>query len=349
LRRAVAFALILSLGVVDGCKKESVSAPARSLAPAKPAPETPSQTQQNPAAPPQEATQITGGPPARLIGPSAVPDATILTPMDPKKMTPSQIQFGVAPKRMKAVEYVDDVIIMEEGDKAIRSMGGNGMSWAFDANAPHVSEFQEGKVVFATGLAVGRVVGLKREGSTVTATIAPVQLTDVIKNGSFAMSQAVTADNIISYAAPDFPQPAEDQPEEKKSSFSIDEAPNGRSVQTMVISTIKNSKWTPTSVAQTYADGRRVTYQKLGAKWSSGRVSLANVSPLRLINGYERVRLSTAPPGEPAIPEPQQPSMPGVPGVPIPSVPNLGGAGAAASKVMGAPTQIDVSIELSRG
>jgi hypothetical protein len=334
----------LSLGVVDGCKKESVSAPARSSAPAKPAPETPSKTQQNPAAPPQEATQITGGPPAGLIGPSAVPDATILTPMDPKKMTPSQIQFGVAPKRTKAVEYVDDVIIMEEGDKAIRSMGGNGMSWTFDANAPQVSEFQEGKVVFATGLAVGRVVGLKREGSTVTATLAPVQLTDVIKNGSFAMSQAVTADNIISYAAPDFPQPAEDQPEEKKSSFRVDEAPNDRSVQTMVISTIQNGKWTPTSVAQTYADGRRVTYQKLGAKWSSGRVSLANVSPLRLINGYERVRLSTAPPGEPAIPEPpQQPSMPGVPGVPIPSVPNLGGAGATASKVMGAPTQIDVS------
>ncbi len=98
-------------------------------------------------------------------------------------MTPSQIQFGIAPKRTKEVEYVDDVIIMEEGDKAIRSMGGNGMSWTFDANAPHVSEFQEGKVVFATGLAVGRVVGLKREGSTVTATLAPIQLTDVIKNG----------------------------------------------------------------------------------------------------------------------------------------------------------------------
>jgi hypothetical protein len=347
LRRAVAIALILSLGVVDGCKKESVSPPARSSPPARPAPETSSQSQQNPAAPPQEATQIKGGPPSGLIGPSAVPDATILTPMDPKKMTASQIQFGVAPKRKKEVEYVDDVIVMEEGDKAIRSMGGNGMSWTFDANAPHVSEFQEGKVVFATGLAVGRVVGLKRAGSTVTATLAPIQLTDVIKNGSFAMSQAVTADNIISYAAPDFPQEAEDQPGEKKSSFNIDEAPNDRAVRTMVISSIKRGKWTPTSVAQTYADGRRVTYQKLGAKWSTGRVSLANVSPLRLANGYERVRLSMPPPGDPAIPTPpQQSPLPGVPGLSLPSPPNMGAAGAAgaaASKVMGAPTQIDVS------
>ncbi len=288
--------------------------------PAKPAPaSSSSQIQQNQAAPPQEATQITGGPPAGLIGPSAVPGATILTPMDPKKMTPTQLQFGVAPKRTKEVEYVDDVIVMEEGDKAIRSMAGNGLSWTFDANAPHVNEFQEGKVVFATGLAVGRVVGLKREGSTVTATLAPIQLTDVIKNGSFAMSQAITADNIISYAAPDFPQPADDQPENKTSNSSLYDEPNDHAIQTMVVSTVKKGKWTPTSVAQTYADGRRVTYQKLGAKWSAGRVSLANVSPLRLVNGYERVRLSAPPPGEPAIPEPPQKPLPGVPGVSLPA------------------------------
>jgi hypothetical protein len=350
-RRCVAIALVLSLGVVDGCKKDAVTPPAPTASSRPPAakpsaPDSPS-AQGNPSAPPQEATQIQGGPPAGLIGPSALPDATLLTPVDVKKMTPSQIQFGIAPKRTKEVEYADDAIIMEEGDKAIRSMGGNGLSWTFDANAPHVSEFQEGKVVFATGLAVGRVVGLKREGSTVTATLAPIQLTDVIKNGKFAMSQAVTTDNMISYAAPDFPQEAERQDGEKKSSYNIDEGPNDRAIQTMVLSNVKNGRWTPTSVAQTYADGRRVTYQKLGAKWSPGRVSLANVSPIRLANGYERVRLSMPPPGDPAIPTPpQQPSMPGVPGVPIPTVPNMGAAGAAAataSKVMGAPTNIDVS------
>ena len=239
-------------------------------------------------------------------------------------MTPSQIQFGIAPKRTKEVEYVDDVIIMEEGDKAIRSMGSNGMSWTFDANAPHVSEFQEGKVVFATGLAVGRVVGLKREGGSVTATLAPIQLTDVIKNGSFAMSQAITTDNMISYAAPDFPQEPEKQPEEKKSSYNIDEGPNDRAVQTMVLSNVKNGKWTPTSVAQTYADGRRVTYQKLGAKWSRGHVSLANVSPLSWSTVTSACALSMPPPGDPAIPAvPQAPSMPGVPGVPIPTVPDM--------------------------
>lgn len=47
------------------------------------------------------------------------------------------------------------------------------MSWTFDANAPNVSDFQGGKIVFATGRAVGRILGLKRNGSTVTATWDP--------------------------------------------------------------------------------------------------------------------------------------------------------------------------------
>ncbi len=348
-RRCIAIALVLSLGVLDGCKKDVATLPppppSSKSSPVKPsASESPS-VQQGPAPwTTPEPTAIQGGPPAGLIGPSALPDATILTPVDVKKMTPSQIQFGIAPKRTKEVEYVDGVIIMEEGDKAIRSMGGNGMSWTFDANAPHVNEFQEGKVVFATGLAVGRIVGLKRDGGSVTTTLAPIQLTDVIKNGSFAMSQAITTDNMISYVAPDFPQEPEKQPEEKKSSYNIDEVPNDRAVQTMVLSNVKNGKWTPTSVAQTYADGRRVTYRKLGAKWSSGRVSLANVSPLQLVNGYERVRLSLPPRGEPAIPAvPQAPSMPGVPGVPIPSVPDMTPLAVEAAKVAGAIPKANIS------
>ena len=155
-RRCIAIALVLSLGVLDGCKKDVATLPppppSSKSSPVKPsASESPS-VQQGPAPwTTPEPTAIQGGPPAGLIGPSALPDATILTPVDLKKMTPSQIQFGIAPKRTKEVEYVDGVIIMEEGDKAIRSMGGNGMSWTFDANAPHVNEFQEGKVVFATG------------------------------------------------------------------------------------------------------------------------------------------------------------------------------------------------------
>ncbi len=83
----------------------------------------------------------------------AHPNATLLHPLDLNTLTESERKFGIAPKRGPRVEYQPDIILMEQGDKAIRSIASDGMTWTFDANAPHVSEFQTGKIVFATGRA----------------------------------------------------------------------------------------------------------------------------------------------------------------------------------------------------
>jgi hypothetical protein len=146
------------------------------------------------------------------------PGATVVHPVDPHTLSESQIKFGIAPKRDPSVEYQPDIILMENGDKAIKSVAGDGMTWTFDANAPQVSDFQEGKIVFATSRAVGRVLGLKRQGDSVSVILGPIQLTDVIRNGSFEMHQDVDLNNMISYVAPDYPPAArrvradEDQP-----------------------------------------------------------------------------------------------------------------------------------------
>ena len=91
------------------------------------------------------------------------------------------------------------------------------MTWTFDANAPQVSDFQEGKIVFATGRAVGRVLSLNRQGDTVKVILGPVQLTDVIRNGNFEMNENIDLNNMISYVAPDYPQPPD--PDDSKTSF----------------------------------------------------------------------------------------------------------------------------------
>jgi hypothetical protein len=135
------------------------------------------------------------------------PGATIAQPLDPHTLTPSQVKFGIAPKRDPSVEYQPDVIVMEQGDKAIKSISGDGMSWTFDANAPQVGDFQEDKIVFATGRAVGRVLALKKQGDSVTVILGPVQLGEVIKNGSFAYDGPINLDNVIAYSAPDYPEP----------------------------------------------------------------------------------------------------------------------------------------------
>jgi hypothetical protein len=131
------------------------------------------------------------------------------------------------------VEYQPGVIIMEQGDKAIQQVASNGLSWQFDAKAPQVDEFQEGKIVFATGRAVGRIVDLKRSGDSVTVPDDQIE-------------RAV----VVSWISPD-------------------------------------GTWTPTSVAQTYGDGRRVTYRRMGNRWSEPKVSLPRLPSARLRYSFD--------------------------------------------------------------
>lgn len=148
-------------------------------------------------------------PPAGMFDMLNDPDTTLLHPVDPKTLTESQRKFGISPRRSSTVEYQPEVLIMEHGDEAIRSLATDGMTWQFDANAPQVNEFQEGKIIFATGMAVGRIISMKQSGATVTVVLGPIQLTDVIKKGKFGMDASIDVDKMIAYTAPDFPQPKE--------------------------------------------------------------------------------------------------------------------------------------------
>ena len=255
--------------------------------------------------------------PQDIFAPDAVPGATALQPVDLRSLSDTQLKYGIAPKRSSVVEYQPDVIVMEQGDKAIRSISSNGMEWEFDANAEHVSEFQEGKIVFATGRAVGRVIGLKKEGDSVKAVLGPIQLTDVIKNGKFKMDSPVTADNMISYVAPDFPQEPEAHPEDTKRSSNLEGG--SRIERAVVVSRIRNGVWTPTSVAETYPDGHRATFQKLGNRWATPQFAVARmdrslrVKPFRHL---QRVAAFQQVPGVPGMQFPQFPEVPFVPQLP---------------------------------
>src|SRR5690242_15370968 len=72
--------------------------------------------------------------PQDLFGPEAVPGATALKPVDLHSLSESEMKYGIAPRHSSTVEYQPDVIVMEHGDKAIRSIASNGMEWEFDAN-----------------------------------------------------------------------------------------------------------------------------------------------------------------------------------------------------------------------
>ena len=246
----------------------------------------------------------------------AHPNATILHPVDLKTLTESERKFGIAPKRAPKIEYQPDIILMEEGDKAIRAFGTDGMTWTFDANAPHVNEFQMGKIVFATGRAVGRIIYMKREGDDVKVILGPVQLNDVIRNGSFAMDSPIDLKNVLVITTPDMPEPREVAAAEQKETSSLRKPWNGWNRTVTIFRISKVGKRTPFSMSKTYADGRRESYQRIGRGWSRATATPAVISATRAGMSHRKPRLiRTDWEG--------QMMMPGAPGPALPRAPSL--------------------------
>ena len=140
-----------------------------------------------------------------FFDPRKYPDAAQGTIVDPRKLTATERKYGMAPKRDARVSYQEGVILMEHGDQAIREAKTDGMTFTFDAKAEHVDEFAEGKIIFATGRVVGRVGQLTRDGDTVTVKLVPVQITEIVKKGTFEMHSDFSPKDLIIYMAPDFP------------------------------------------------------------------------------------------------------------------------------------------------
>ena len=140
-----------------------------------------------------------------FFNPQNYPNAVQGSFIDPAKLTASERKYGVAPKRDPRVTYQEGVILMEHGDEALREAKTDGITFSFDANAEHVGELAEGKIVFATGRVVGRIGQLTRQGDAVTVKLAPIALTDVIKKATLMLDSGFSAKDLIFYTAPDFP------------------------------------------------------------------------------------------------------------------------------------------------
>jgi len=260
--KQLAIVVLLACGLPAGCRKKAEVAksppPPAQAAPSGPAPAAASAT---PAGAPVTSPN---GPPGWLANPQVTPGTVSLTAVDPHDMTPSERAFGRAPKLSPDVDYQPGVLVMEEGDKAIKSIASDGITWTFDANAPHVNDFQPGKIVFATGRAVGKILGMTRNGNDVSVYLGPVQLTDIIKRGRFVMEQPIDPDKIISYVAPDYPG-TNDTTGEIKSAMLDGHRREG--IETVVISARSHGRWMPVSMSRMDGAGRRATYRRRNRRW----------------------------------------------------------------------------------
>ncbi|QWT22883.1 hypothetical protein KPL76_08740 [Subtercola sp. PAMC28395] len=121
-------------------------------------------------------------------------------PEDP--YSPSQMSFGSTPIPGQGATFQPDVVVIAAGAAAVESVSDDGLTWMLDPNAPGVGDLAPGKVLFVTSRGVGRIVDASRSGADLAVTLAPVTITDVIKDGSFASTSAISLDKAIVYQTP---------------------------------------------------------------------------------------------------------------------------------------------------
>jgi hypothetical protein len=122
------------------------------------------------------------------------------------EMSAAELKFGIAPVPDRSVVYQPNVIVVGGGAEAIRSMSSNGLTWTIDASAPRADELAEGKIMFMTDLAAGRVLGVQKDGNDLAVTLGPVNITDLIRTCDINPGPIpIDFNDAIPFTVPDLP------------------------------------------------------------------------------------------------------------------------------------------------
>jgi hypothetical protein len=125
-------------------------------------------------------------------------------PIGDGPLTPEQ-RYGQGPVKDPNVTLQPDVVLVDGGPKAIKEASANGTSWTLDGHAGGVKDLAPGKILFASRLAVGRVVTVENVGDDRKVQLAPVQLTDIVRDGHLKVDQAVDFGQATAQQTPDLP------------------------------------------------------------------------------------------------------------------------------------------------
>ncbi len=99
------------------------------------------------------------------------------------------LAYGQGPTRDPSITYQPDVVFVEGGPSSIRWASADGLTWAIDRNAPGAADLRTGSVMFATTVALGRVTAMEDQGDDRIVHLAPVDLTDLVRDGTIEFDQ----------------------------------------------------------------------------------------------------------------------------------------------------------------
>jgi hypothetical protein len=120
-------------------------------------------------------------------------------------MTAQTLTVGYAPAAHPAVKYQPDVVVVGGGPAAVRWASSDGLTWAIDRKAPGVDKLRVDSVLLATSRAAGRVIEMHDDGDVRVVSLAPITLTDVVRDGELKLDQPVALSSMAYQHIPDAP------------------------------------------------------------------------------------------------------------------------------------------------
>ncbi len=119
--------------------------------------------------------------------------------------TLAQLSYGAAPSTNDGVNYQPDVVKVDGGSDAIRSLSSDGLTWTIKGDAGHAHDLAVGKIMFVTNRAVGRILSIEPVGADLAVVVGPVQLGEVIADANLHGDQDIDLASMVNYSAPDQP------------------------------------------------------------------------------------------------------------------------------------------------
>jgi hypothetical protein len=93
-------------------------------------------------------------------------------------------------------------VIPPAGASAIRSLSADGLVWTIDPGATGAADLAPGKVLLLTSRAAGRVLAVEKANDGLRVVLGPVEITDIIREGQFAVAQPVDLAQALQFTTP---------------------------------------------------------------------------------------------------------------------------------------------------
>ena len=123
--------------------------------------------------------------------------------LQPSELTEAEKRYGISAERTPTVTYQPEVVLLPAGARAIRSLSDDGLAWTLDPDAEGVGDIQPGRVLLLTTRASGRVLDVKRTSAGLQVVLGPAEITDIVREGTFSLSQPVDLSQVLQMALPE--------------------------------------------------------------------------------------------------------------------------------------------------